>query len=308
MGTSEFALPSLRRIAEADFLELRAVVTQPDRPKGRGRKLQPPPVKVVAQEMGVEVHQPERVSSPQFVERLKVMEPDLIAVVAYGQLLRRNVLELPPKGCVNLHPSLLPKYRGAAPIQRAIIEGERVTGVTVIFLDEGEDTGDIIAQREVEILEDDTAVTLSERLARVGADLLIEVLREIDRGEVRRFPQDHSRATRAPKLSKEEGHIDWSMTSSQIDRLVRGVQPWPGAYTFTPDGRMLKVLSCSVESPPEPPELPPGSVYVSPDRRLFVRTGDGWVRVREVQPEGRRRMSDLDFINGYKVQTGLMLR
>lgn len=306
MGTSEFALPSLKRIAEADFLDLRAVVTQPDRPKGRGYKLEPPPVKKLAEELGVPVHQPERASSPEFVEKLRSIGPDLIVVVAYGQLLKRNVLEIPPRGCLNLHPSLLPKYRGAAPIQRAIMNGERVTGVTVMFLDEGEDTGDIIAQREVEIGEEDTAATLSRKLAEIGAELLIDVLRRMDGGEVERFPQDHSKATYAPKLTKEEGHIDWSKTSAEINRLVRAVQPWPGAYAFLPDGRRLKVIECPVERPEQELEIPlePGSIYISPDKKLFVRTGDGWIRLRVVQPEGKRAMSDLDFINGYKVRTG----
>lgn len=310
MGTSEFALPSLKKISEADFLDLKAVVTQPDRPKGRGYRLEPPPVKRLALELGLPVLQPERASSPRFVRQLRSIGPDLIVVVAYGQLLKRSVLEIPPRGCINLHPSLLPKYRGAAPIQRAIMNGERVTGVTVIFLDEGQDTGDIIAQREVEIDEEDTAVTLAARLAEAGADLLIEVLKRMDEGEVKSFPQDHSKATYAPKLTKEEGHIDWSRSSAEINRLVRAVHPWPGAYAFLPDGRRLKVMDCPLERPDQEIECPlePGSIYISPDRKLFVRTGDGWIRLKVVQPEGKRAMSDLDFVNGYKVRTGDRLR
>jgi methionyl-tRNA formyltransferase len=310
MGTPQFAVPSLERISGLEFAEIIAVVTKPDEPRGRGMKLTSPPVKVVAERLGLQVYQPKRVSSPKFVAKLKVINPDVIVVVAYGQLLKPDVLEIPPKGCINLHPSLLPKYRGPAPIQRAIINGERKTGVTVMFLDEGEDTGDVIAQKCVAIRDEDTAETLYNRLSMIGAQLLVEVLRDMDRGEVKGRPQDHSQASYAPKLKKEDGHIDWSRRSDQIRDLIRGTKPWPGAYTFMESGRMLKVHEAIPSIPSKGPEieLEPGQIYISPQNELFVRTGDGWMELRSVQPEGKKSMSGTDFVNGYRIKTGDRLR
>lgn len=310
MGTPKFALPSLKAMYEADFIEILSVVTKPDEPKGRGMKLTPPPVKTAAVELGLKVYQPRRASSPKFISKLKEIAPDVIVVVAYGQILKKEVLEIPPKGCVNLHPSLLPKYRGPAPIQWAIINGERETGVTVMFLDEGEDTGDIIAQKRVKIEDDDTAETLYDRLSLIGAQLLIDVLRDMDRGEVSGRAQDHSQATYAPKLRKEDGHIDWTADSVRIYNLIRGTKPWPGAYSYMGDDRMIKIHEAIPSRPDEGPEinLEPGQIYISPHNDLFVRTGDGWLKLLFVQPEGRRRMSGADFVNGYRIKTGDRLR
>ena len=310
MGTPKFALPSLKALYESDFVEILSVVTKPDEPRGRGMKLMPSPVKRMAEELGLKVYQPKRASSPKFVSKLREMSPDVIVVVAYGQILRREVLEIPSRGCVNLHPSLLPKYRGPAPIQWAIINGEKETGVTVMFLDEGEDTGDIIAQKRVKIEEGETAETLYDRLSRIGAQLLVEVLRDMDRGEVNRRAQDHSQATYAPKLRRKDGRIDWSADSDRICNLIRGMKPWPGTYSHLHNGRMIKIHEAISSSPEEEPEieLEPGQIYISPHNDLFVKTGDGWVKLLSLQPEGKRRMSGLDFVNGYKVKTGDRLR
>jgi len=310
MGTPKFALPSLKALYESDFIEILSVVTKPDEPRGRGMRHMPPPIKTAAEKLGLKVYQPKRVSSPKFIPKLREMAPDVIVVVAYGQILKPEVLEIPLKGCVNLHPSLLPRYRGPAPIQWAIINGEEETGVTVMFLDEGEDTGDIIAQRRVRIGEGDTAETLHDRLSQIGAQLLVEVLRDMDRGKVSRRRQDHAQATYAPKLKKEDGHIDWTADSARICNLIRGTKPWPGAYSYLQDGRMIKIHEAISSQPDEGPEvdLEPGQIYVSPRNDLFVRTGDGWVRLLSVQPEGKRRMSGPDFVNGYRVKTGDRLR
>ena len=232
MGTSEFAVPALRELI-THKLEIVGVVTQPDRPSGRGKRLNPPPVKIVATEHNLSVYQPERVRKPDFMRGLERLAPDVIVVAAFGQLLPQTVLEIPPCGTINLHPSLLPKYRGAAPIQWALINGETQTGVTLMLLDAGEDTGDIISTSYIRIRNEDNAFTLTEQLAQLGANQLVQLLSEMPKGAPPpATPQNNAEATHAPRLTKEIGHIDWHQPATTIHNLVRGTAIWPGAYTL----------------------------------------------------------------------------
>ena len=237
MGTPDFALASLDKLIDGGY-EIAAVVTQPDRPKGRGKKLTPPPVKERALGAGLRVLQPERVKDSGFIEALKELSPDIIIVVAYGQILPEEIINLPAMGCINVHASLLPKYRGAAPINWCIINGESRTGVTTMYMDKGMDTGDILLQRETEIGENETAGELHDRLAALGADLLLETLEGLQRNEVERKAQDHSAATYAPQLDRETGRVDWNSDAKSIYNLIRGTNPWPGCYTVYKGERM----------------------------------------------------------------------
>ncbi len=304
MGTSDFAVPALDALTK-DKHELIAVITQPDRPAGRRQRLRPSPVKIYAQGSGLDVLQPERASAKPFVQQLRTLKPDMICVVAFGQILRRSVLDIPPCGCLNIHPSLLPHYRGAAPIQRAIIQGEKVTGVTIILLDEGEDTGDIVLQRTVPIAADDTSVTLSKRLAHIAAPLLLEAIALAEGEPPPHTPQNHACATYAPKLSKEEAVIDWNQSAEVIHNRIRGLQPWPGAITSLPDGMSLKLLSSCVGSLPGELCIPPGTLHITVERELWVQTGNGGIQLHQVQPASKRPMSARDFINGYRITTGI---
>jgi len=324
MGTSEFATPTLEALVASEH-NLSAVVTQPDSASGRGRKLTPPPVKKVALEHGLSIYQPERVRDAEFIQILKQLHPEAIVIAAYGQILPKRILDMPPCGCINIHPSLLPKYRGAAPIQRAIINGEQKTGVTIMLMDEGEDTGDIILQKEVEISADDTAITLHDRLAQIAAGLLLEALILAENAPPLHYPQNEAEATYAPKLTKEDGLIDWHKSAIQIRNLVRGTLPWPGAYTYFGEGQLLKVLSCSLRSPTASPygslrsstisaygeftdipmmEAAPGTIYITDEKEMAVKTGEGVILLKTVQPANRNPMNATDFINGYRIQTG----
>jgi len=309
MGTSNFAVPILEALIERtgrqepSHLRLIGVVTQPDRPSGRGNKLAPSAVKVVAEKHGLPLYQPQRVRVAEFVRKLKELHPDVIVVADYGQILPRRILDIPPCGVINVHPSMLPKYRGAAPIHRAIINGETHTGITIMLLDEGEDTGDIILQKEVEILDSDTTDSLYDRLATVSADSLLEALSMAKGCPPPHHPQDESKATYAPKLTKEEGMIDWNKSAAQIRNLVRGTYPWPGTYTYFDEKTLLKIISCettdiSIE------DAPPGTIYVTPEKELAVKTGEGTLILKTVQPANKRKMTAKDFINGYQVKTG----
>ncbi len=301
MGTSEFAVPVLRELISQNF-ELIGVVTQPDRPSGRGRRLNPPPVKIVATEHNLPIYQPERVRKPNFVRTLKHLAPDVVVVAAFGQLLPQTVLDIPPCGTINLHPSLLPKYRGAAPIQWALINGETETGVTLMLLDAGEDTGDIICSERIPIGDTDTVLTLSEQLADLGAKQLVQVLRDMQ-GDVPppATPQNDAEATHAPRLTKEGGNIDWNQSATAIHNLVRGTAIWPGAYTLFREDLRLKIISCQPHS--QALVAPPGTLEIV-EKQLLVATAEGTLQLLQIQPATKKVMEAHDFINGYQPQTG----
>lgn len=303
LGTSRFALPSLRELASSRH-QLEAVFTQPDRRKGRGLKPAPPPVKVLAQKLGVRVWQPESINVPDSLSRLKASSPDLLVVVAYGQILASPVLGVPCKFAVNLHASLLPKYRGAAPVNWAIINGESTTGVTVIRMNEFMDRGDIIAQKEFSINEKDTAVTLGEKLAQLGAGLLVEVLDLIEKGEATFTSQRGEEAGYARKLKKEDGLIHWEKSAEEICNLLRGVVPWPGAYTFH-RGKRLKIWK--VQPLPESRPGPPGTVENVRPGEVAVDCEGGSLALLEVQPEGGRRMEMEEYLRGHRLESGDVL-
>lgn len=308
MGTPGFAVPPLRRLIESPH-QVTAVVTQPDRPSGRGKRLQAPPVKELALEHKIPVLQPERLKRQNYDQILAMHSPDVIVVAAYGRILPPEILSLPRFGCVNIHASLLPAYRGAAPIQWAIINGEARTGVTIMRMDEGLDTGDIIAAEAVDILDDDDTQSVSNMLSVMGGELLLRVLDDIERaGEVRSTPQDHAAATHAPIMTKADGLIDWSMTNEQIICRIKGLQPWPTAFSYL-QGRACRFLRAEPFADPDglffgkqdpaTAALDPGRVSaVIRGRGFTVRTGDGHLLVTQIQPAGRKPMSGVDAVNG----------
>ncbi|GBD39679.1 Methionyl-tRNA formyltransferase [bacterium HR37] len=301
MGTPEFAVPSLKALIESGD-EVVAVVTQPDKPKGRGLEVTPPPVKILAQKYGIPVLQPQKIKTEEFLKQLEELRPDIICVVAYGKILPKDILELPRYGCINVHASLLPKYRGAAPINWAIIRGEKVTGITTMKMDEGMDTGDILLQREVPIEDEDTAETLSHKLSLTGAEVLIETLNLLKEGKLKPIPQNHSQATYAPMLKKEDGKIDWGKTAEEIKNLVRGTLPWPGAYTFL-DNKILKVYKVRVVEG----QGKPGEVIKSDKETLRVATGENALDILELQIEGGKRLDTATFLRGRKIREGTIL-
>jgi methionyl-tRNA formyltransferase len=303
MGTDEFAVPALKAVINGEA-ELACVITQPDRPKGRRLKITPSPIKEVALENNLTLYQPERVREREFIQEvLQSLKPDLIIVAAFGQILPKAILDLPSSGCINLHPSLLPKYRGAAPIQRAIMNGEVETGVTVMFMDEGEDTGDIILQERIEIEVSDSAELLSRKLANLAACMIREALQLAQDGTLPRQPQDHSKALYAPKLRKEDGSIDWEKSALEIHNLIRGTIPWPGAYTTFGEAIQLKIWESQL--PGIDSCVPPGTIVdILPDKGIVVATGDMCLLITTVQPASKSRMRARDFVNGYRIKVG----
>ena len=297
LGTPAFALPSLHAIAQATAVV--GVVSQPDRPSGRGRVQVAPPVAMAAREMELRLLQPESLRSAGAVAELSALHPDLLVTVAYGRLVPGAVLSLPPMGCINLHPSLLPEYRGASPIQRAIADGATATGITVMYLTEDLDAGDIILQRRIAIGPEETAGELEARLAEEGADLLLEAVGQIARGEAQRRAQDHARTTYAGKLSKSDGAIQWARPAQVLVNLVRAMNPWPCAYT-TWRGGVLKVWQARVTDG----QGPPGQVVEAGEAGITVAAGEGAVTLVEVQPEGGRRMSASAFARGHRMAAG----
>jgi methionyl-tRNA formyltransferase len=304
-GTPQFAVPTLQALADAGF-NVRLVVTQPDRPSGRGMTLTAPPVKQRALELGLPVTQPETIrNNIEFRLQLETLAPRAIVVVGYGRIIPRWMIELPPLGNINLHGSLLPKYRGAAPVQWAIAMGEQVTGVTTMQIDEGLDTGDILMQLEMPIREDDTAVTLAPRLADLGAPLVVETVRALDRGAMLSTPQDHAQATLAPILKKQDGRMDFTRSATVLWNRLRGFQPWPGAWTRF-RGKSLNVTQA--RALPQGSDILDGATLKIECDHLYVGCGENTtLELLEVQPEGKRRMSVKDFINGYKPRTGELL-
>ena len=301
-GTPEFAVPTLERLIAAQFA-IDLVVTNQDEPSGRGYEVKAPPVKQAALRAGLEVYQPVKLKEPATVEFLSRYRPDAIVVVAYGHILPKWLIDLPRLGCINLHASLLPKYRGAAPIQWSVIRGEAVTGITTMRIDVGLDTGDILLKRKVEIQDDDTAETLSVRLSQLGADLMMETLRRLDRGDLDAQPQDHTQATLAPILKKEDGRIDWNLPALAVWNRIRGLRPWPGAYTRF-RGKNLHIWAASRPAAGETIDLNPGTLIA--DRgSLRVICGQGTLlEAKEIQLEGRKRLAPRDFLNGVKISAG----
>jgi len=297
LGTPSFAVPTLERIVAAGH-QVIAVFTQPDRPKGRGGMLAAPPVKETASRLGLPVLQPERVRRPEVVEQFKQMNPDAMVVVGYGQIIPQSIIDIPPLGIINVHASLLPKYRGAAPIQWAIANGETRTGVTTMRIDAGLDTGDMLLKWETDIGPDENALDLGERMAKAGAGLLVETLDGLEKGTIRPEPQDNSQATLAPILKKEDGIIDWNWTAAKISNRARGFLPWPGAYSFF-RGQLFHIWKARVAD--EPGTGHPGGL-VPQKQRLLVTCGQGTaIDAIEVQIEGRKRMTAQAFLNGHRL-------
>ena len=302
-GTPNFAIPTLKELLQGTD-EVVAVVTQPDREKGRGRKVIPSPVKELALRHELTVLQPEKVREGAFQERMKNLQPELFVVVAYGQILPISLLQIPKYGAVNVHASLLPKYRGAAPITWAILKGEKVTGVTTIMMDEGMDTGDILLQTEIPIGEEETSETLHDRLALSGARLLLETVNGLKAGNVHPIPQDHSKATYAPPLKKEDGRIDWSKEAKEIGRQVRAFNPWPGAFTEW-NKQLLKIYRGEVRERRSTGRT--GVVSWVGSDFIEVKTGKDSFFIKEVQLEGKRRMSVREFLAGHPIPVGTVL-
>lgn len=304
MGTPEFAVPSLEILITHEY-PIAAVVTQPDRPKGRGRHMIPSPVKACAQYHHLPLLQPERVRNSEFIDHFRSIGSDLVVVAAFGQILPREILEIPPKGCVNVHPSLLPKYRGAAPINWTIIRGETKTGVTIMLMDEGMDTGDILTQEETLIASEETSGELHNRLAEMGAALLIRTMEMIVTGTIQKTPQDQSLATYAPRLKKEDGLIRWDSEVHHIVNLIRGLSPVPGAYSFF-RGKALKIFSATGEEALM--KDTPGTVARETEKGLPVAAKNGYVYLQEVQMENKKRMPVHDFLRGFHISHGDVLR
>ena len=295
MGTPDFAVPCLARLVEIS--DVVAVVTQPDRPKGRGQKLLPPPVKVFAQEHGIAVYQPVRVKATDFVDVLRGLAPDLIVVVAFGQILSKEILSLPPLGCINVHASLLPRYRGAAPMQWAIVRGEKETGVTTMFMDEGLDTGDMLLRETLPITQAMTAAELHDAMMKLGADVLEKTLFSLSEGTLKRTPQDDALSTYAPLLDKEVGRIDWKKSAQEIHDLVRGLNSWPGAYTML-EGQKFKIWRTRLaEGTAEP-----GEIVSVTKQGLLVGTGEGMLEILEVQAPSKKKMAAGDYVRGHGLQ------
>jgi len=305
-GTPSFAVPTLQNLLQGKD-EVVAAVTQPDRGKGRGQKVVPSLVKeFILQRKKDEllIFQPESLKEEAFQERLRELQPDLFVVVAYGLILPGRILKIPKYGAVNVHASLLPKYRGAAPTAWAILRGEEITGVTTMIMDEGMDIGDILLQAEIPIVRDETGETLNNRLASLGAQLLVETLEKMKSGNIRPIPQDHSKATYAPRLKKEDGHIDWREESEEIDRKVRAFNPWPGAFTSL-KGQLLKIYRGEVRK--KAPIGKAGTVIWVGSDFIEVETGKGSYLIKEIQLEGKRRMNVKDFLSGHSITVRTIL-
>jgi len=287
MGTPEFAVPSLDMLVSEGY-DVVAVVTQPDKPKGRGKKLAAPPVKEYALKKGIEVLQPAKIKTTDFENQLRSIAPDLLVTAAYGKILSKELLDIPPLGCINVHASLLPKYRGAAPINWCIINGEKITGVTTMFTDEGMDTGDMLLKKQVEITDEMTAGELHDILSVVGAEVLKETLIKLKDGTLQHEPQNEEEATYAPMMDKDIGKIDWNKSALEIHNLVRGINPWPGSYTFYKGNRM-KVWKTRVADNGYASQKP-GTICEITKEELIVATGNGFLSVKEVQFDSGRKM------------------
>ncbi len=305
MGTPDFAVGSLQALCESGKHEILAVVTQPDRPKGRGNKLLQTPVKEYALAQGLTVYQPQKVKTPEFVELLHELQPELIVVAAFGQFLSKEILELPKYGCINVHASLLPKYRGAAPIQYAIIKGEKESGVTIMQMDIGMDTGAMLDKVVVPIEENTTMGELHDALREQGATLLLQVIDKIAAGTAVAEPQDNEQATYATLLDRSMEHIDWSKTAQEVHNLIRGFNPAPSTFTKLPNGKSLKIWGSKMTD--KSSAAAAGTVIETGKHSFFVACGEGVLEITEVQPESKKRMPAQVFLNGRGVQEGDLL-
>ena len=304
MGTAELACASLEALCRAPGFSVVAVVTQPDKPKGRDLKLQSTPIKVVATKRELPVHQPVKARAPEFVDELRGFAPDLIVVVAYGQILPQAILDIPKFGCLNVHTSLLPKYRGAAPIQWAILNGESETGVTIMKMDAGLDTGDIVAEMRTPIADTDNAQTLHDRLAKLGADLLVRTIPEYAAGRMTPRPQPKEGATYARKITKEDGHIDWSKPAREVWNQVRAFMPWPGAFTHLPTEGAPKLLKIWDGAVQEHALKGPGEILEAGKFGIVVACGEHALRILELQLEGGKRLTAQQFLSGHELKPG----
>ncbi len=305
IGSGGIGLPVLESLARPDSgHELVGVVAQPDKPAGRKQTLTPPPTKVFAEAHGVPVFQPRRIREPEALAPLVALRPEVAVVMAYGQILPKSVLELPTVACINLHASLLPLHRGAAPIQADILSGQKEGGITVIWMDEGLDTGDILLSRALPIRRRETGGSLHDRLALLAPEVAAEALARLARGAAPRTPQDHALATYAPKLSRESGKLHWNTPARELERTIRAMNPWPTASAALPDGRRLKVFSAICHRRNLPADAVPGTLLRADARGLLVAAGEGALLLREVQPEGKRRMAAGDFLRGNPLAVG----
>ena len=300
MGTPKLAAGVLEALWEAGH-EIRAVVTQPDKPKGRSKALQMSPVKEFALEKGIEVFQPVRIRKPEAVEKLKEFDAEVFVVAAFGQILSQEILDMPQYGCINVHASLLPAYRGSAPIQWCIINGEEKTGVTIMQMDAGIDTGDMLLKRSVAILPSDTAESLSDKLEKAGGEAIVEALALLEKGELRGTPQNEAESSYVPMIEKSMGRIDFSRTAEEIDRLIRGLYPWPSAFTSY-KGKTLKIWEAVPVS--EEGEGQPGSIERVEKEAVYVNTGKGILKVTQLQLEGKKRMQVKEFLLGCRMEKG----
>ena len=313
MGTPTFAVPTLQHLVNSDFSVV-GVVCQPDRPSGRGKKIQFGPVKALAVAQNLPVVQPEKMKNPIFLETLRTWKPDVIVVAAYGRILPQVILDLPPKGCLNVHGSLLPKYRGAAPIQWAVINGESKTGVTIMVMDAGMDTGAILEQAVVPISPEDTAGDVAGRMAELGGGLLISTLEKWMAGTIEAHAQNESEATLAPILKKEDGLIDWSQSAMTLASRIRGLSPWPGGYTFV-NGERWGIWDVRVQDNKEEglqvilsgPPQEPGTIIEIGKQMICVQTGKGILRILEIQPANKKRMSVGHYLAGHRLEVGMRL-
>ena len=294
MGTPDFAVPTLQTLIETQ--QVVGVVTQPDRPAGRGRQPTPPPVKVAAEAAGIPVYQPKSLRSEEAAAPLRDWQPDMIVVAAFGQILKPHVLDLPPLGCINVHASLLPRWRGAAPIQYALLAGDATTGVSLMRMDVGLDTGPVYVKEAVEIVGEETAVSLHDKLAQLGADMTGKYLVQIADGTLTATPQNDAESTYAPMIKKEDGRLDWTQTSEELDRRIRAMTPWPGAFTQW-QGQMLKVRKADVVGDGRLPSGNPGEV-VDWNGTAVVLTQNGGLALQEIQLAGKRAMAVVDFLRG----------
>ena len=308
MGTPDFALFSLKALVEAGE-DVVGVVTQTDKPKGRGYTLTPPPVKVYAMEQGIPVYQPKTLRTEEFAALLAEIDPELIVVVAFGKILPVNVLEYPKYGCINVHGSLLPEYRGAAPMQRAIIDGKKETGVTTMYMADGIDTGDMLLKERVAIEENDNFETVHDKLGACGASLLLRTLEELKQGTLTPIPQDDSLSTYASKIEKEDCLLDFSRNAKALHDRIRGLSPFPLAFTYMPDGKMLKIVASEVEKGmSHDPAVDAGRVLAAAKGKILVSCGEGTVlSLLAALPEGKKKMSASDLINGRRIKEGDLL-
>ncbi len=304
MGTPDFSVPTLEALFHNGY-EISLVISQADKAKGRGKKVLFTPVKEKALQLGLNVYQPDNVNSKESIEIIKRENPDVIVVIAYGQILKEDILNIPKFGCINVHASLLPKYRGAAPINWAIINSEKNTGITTMVMEKGLDSGDMLLKKETEIYSEETAGELHDRLMKIGADLLVETLKELETGNLRSIPQNHEEATYAPMMSKELGRINWNESATRIRNLVRGTQPWPGAYTTYKDNN-IKILEVDIIDKFKEDES--GKVIRISNDGIFVNALDNCIVIKQIQFPGKKAMSVSEFLRGNEFELGILLK